>query len=136
MEKLSSGLPELVADQEELARFLTQSNQFNSLMAKPSAFLPHPIHRNTSVFRIGGDPDRLRQTWNETAGCERALKGAAILTARGLRACRLDVIAAEPPPAHANIEGWPWTGSDPELQKAERLKLAQQIASEAKLVRL
>ena len=29
-----------------------------------------------------------------------------------------EVLSAEPPPAHANIEGWPWMEADPQLQKA------------------
>ena len=136
MGMLSSGLPELVADGESLSRFLTQSNQFNSQMAKPAAFLPNPKSRNTSVFRYGNDPERLLQVWNETATAGRALKGAAVFMAIHVRKLQLDVVAAEPPPAHANIEGWPWMENDPELQKARQLELANQIASTAELVRL
>ena len=136
MGMLSSGLPELVADGESLSRFLTQSNQFNSQMAKPAAFLPNPKSRNTSVFRYGNDPERLLRVWNETATAGRALKGAAVFMAIHVRKLQLDVVAAEPPPAHANIEGWPWMENDPELQKARQLELANQIASTAELVRL
>jgi hypothetical protein len=46
MTMLPSGLPERVSDNEDLSRFLTQSGQFNSLGAKPAAFLPSPKHRN------------------------------------------------------------------------------------------
>ncbi len=133
---LSSGLPERVDDSENLARFLTQSSQFNATMPKPSAFLPNPKYRNTSVFRVGGDPDRLRQIWGQTAGGNRALRGAAICVAGNIKSVGLSVIAAEPPPAHANIEGWPWLEGDPELQKARQLEIASQIATEAVLVQL
>ena len=37
MATLPSGLPDVVADDEDIARFLTQSNQFNTTMAKPAA---------------------------------------------------------------------------------------------------
>ena len=48
----------------------------------------------------------------------------------------LDVVASEPPAAHANIEGWPWLDDDPELQKARQLACANQIAAEAIVVAL
>lgn len=136
METLPSGLPEHVGDDENLARFLTQRSQFNSFGAKPAAFLPNPKHRNTSVFRIGNEPELLRQTWKETVTGDRVLKGAAICRAKDVRVIRLDVIVEEPPPAHANIEGWPWNETDPELQKAQQLELAGQLASVSEIVRL
>lgn len=134
MATLPSGLPDQIANEESLSRFLTQSNQFNSFMAKPAAFLPHPVHRNISVFRIGNEPDRLKQVWNETATGERQLKGVALFTAADVRKLELEVIAEEPPPAHANIEGWPWLDNDPELQKARQKELAAQIANKTTIV--
>ena len=136
MATFPSGLPEQVGDDENLTRFLTQGSHFNSLMPRPAAFLPHPKYKNTSVFRIGNDPERLRETWNAGANGERTLKGAAITKASGVRAIGLEVMAKEPPPAHANLEGWPWLENDPELQKARQLELATQLASAAELVRL
>jgi len=136
MQTLPSGLPEYVADTEDLTRFLTQSNLFNSFGAKPAAFLPNPKYGNTSVFRLGNEPDRLRQTWRETATGDRVLKGAAIFKARDVRASRLEVLPEEPPPAHANIEGWPWMENCPELQKAQQLELAGGLAEASELVRL
>ena len=53
---LPSGLPDLVNDEEDLARFLTQKGQFNASMAKPAAFLPYPRDRETSVSRHGREP--------------------------------------------------------------------------------
>lgn len=136
MTMLPSGLPEHVGDNEALSRFLTQSGQFNSLGAKPAAFLPSPKHRNTSVFRIGNDAERLRQTFKETAAGDRTLKGVAICRTAAIRAIPLDVVAEEPPLGHANIEGWPWLSEDPEAQKAKQLELAAQIASASSMVRL
>jgi hypothetical protein len=136
MTTLPSGLPEGVSDNEDLSRFLTQSGQFNSLGAKPAAFLPSPKHRNTSVFRIGYDPERLRQVFKETATGDRNLKGVAICRTEAIRAIPLDVVAEEPPPGHANIEGWPWLNDDPEEQKAKQLELAAQVAQASSMVRL
>lgn len=136
MATLPSGLPDLVGDGEDLARFLTQSNQFNALMAKPAAFLPNPKYRNTSVFRCGDDAERLRQTWQKTTNGQRPLKAAAICKTSDVRNAGLDVITAEPPDAHANIEGWPWLANDPELQKAKQMEMAGEIAKYAELVRL
>lgn len=136
MQALPSGLPEEVGDNEELARFLTQSGQFNFLGAKPAAFLPNPRYRNTSVFRMGNDPDQLRRTFKETVTGGRKLKGAAIVRTRKIRELFLDVVAKEPPPAHANIERWPWIKDDLEEQKARQLELAAQIAQVSEMVRL
>jgi hypothetical protein len=136
MATLPSGLPDLVNDEEDLARFLTQSNQFNALMAKPAAFLPNPKYRNTSVFRYGNDPERLRQTWQKITNGQRSLRAAAVCKTRDVRAAGLDVIAAEPPDAHANIEGWPWLENDPDLQKARQIEMAGTIAQAAEVVLL
>lgn len=135
METLPSGLPEQVDDNEDLIRFLTQSNQFNSLMAKPVAFLPNPKNGETSVFRDGTEPKE--DFWKaglEHIASERTLHGAAIVKARHVRAARLIVTGKEPPPRHANITGWPSSASDPEMAKAERKDVANQIAQYAELI--
>lgn len=134
MTPLPSGLPELVDGTEELSRFLTQRSHFNSIGAKAAAFLPNPKCRNTSVFRMGSNLELLRQTWNENKTGDRELKGAATLVAQSVRDVGLDVISEEPPPAHANIEGWPWLENDPELQKAQQLELANALASKAVVI--
>jgi hypothetical protein len=136
MHPLPSGLPEQVGNAEDISRFLPQSNLFNTFGAKPAAFLPNPKYRNTSVFRLGNDPDRLRQTWTENDKSGRLVKGAAICKVNEVRAVGLDVIAEEPPPAHANIEGWPWMANDPEVQKAQQLELAGRIAESSEFIRL
>ncbi len=60
MRTLPSGLPEHVDDEEDLARFLTQRNQFTATMVKPATLLPNSADRQTSVSRHGPEPvDRL-----------------------------------------------------------------------------
>lgn len=126
---LPSGLPEVVDDLEELARFLTQSSQFNAKMAKPAALLPNPKDGETSVSRHGPDPrDELWQLGLAAAGT-RPLYGAIIFEARVVRAAQLEVLADEPPPRHAVIRGWPRVDNDPELQKAKHKELAALIVS-------
>jgi hypothetical protein len=132
---LGSGLPDLVGDDEDLARFLTSSSQFNAQMVKPSAFLPSTKDHETSVFRHGSEPRAaLWAIGNQYITGSRAIHGAAIVKAREVRAATLEVIATEPPPRHAAIRGWP-RNDDPELQKEQRKERTLQIASSAILLR-
>jgi hypothetical protein len=117
---LPSGLPDEIADDEDLARFITSSSQFNSLMAKPAAFLPNPKHKNTSVFRHVPDWHGLKSLWDAVSSSERSLHAVAVFRAEAVRAAQLDVCPEEPPERHANIVGWPWLPQDPELQKARQ----------------
>ncbi|MGE0827165.1 MAG: hypothetical protein AB7G75_28565 [Candidatus Binatia bacterium] len=136
MATLPSGLEEIVADDEDLARYLTSSSQFNAVMVKPAAFLPNPKDRETSVFRHGSEPrDRLWAIGFEHAAGDRNVHGAAICKAHHVREAQLEVTADEPPPRHAAIRGWPFSESDPELQKARQKELAALIASKAEVVR-
>jgi len=134
MATLPSGLPDFVADEEPLARFLTQGNQHSGERVKQSVFLPNRVTNNTSVFRIGDDRPLLRTTWEETS-TGRPLKGAAIVTAGHVRESALDVIAREPPPRHADIESWPQL-DDPGLQKGLHKELAAKVAAGAKFIPL
>src|SRR5262245_48052725 len=135
METFPSGLPKSVADAEELARFLTSSSQFNAKMAKPSAFLPSYKDHETSTSRHGSEPRDSLWTLGETevAG-QRTIHGAAICNVGHIRSLHLEVEAAEPPPRHAAIKGWPWDEVDPELLKAKHKEIAGLIASKAVLV--
>jgi hypothetical protein len=128
---LPSGLPEDVEDDENLARFLTQSSHFSSTVVKAPAFLPDS-RQETSVFRLGLEPPS--QFWDlgrEAAG-NRALRGAAIFKARSVRELGLRVDPDEPPPRHAAIRGWP-TYDDPDKRKAESKRLALGLARAAEL---
>ena len=132
---LPSALPERVQDDEDLARFLTSSSQFNAKMVKPSAYLPCPKDSATSVFRHGSEPrDDLWQISDENLTTVRRIYGAAFIKAMQVRAASLDVAGEEPPPRHANIIGWP-SADDPELQKAQQLEQAALIAQHADFVR-
>jgi len=105
-------------------------------MVKPSAFLPNPKDKATSVFRHGRRPtESLWDIGINLAAGDRSLHGAAIFKAKHVRSALLEVLAQEPPPRHANITGWPWLEDDPEMGKAERKERAALIARHAELVR-
>jgi hypothetical protein len=132
---LPSGLPEWVDDDEALARFLTSSSQFNSLMVKPTAFLPNPKNGETSVFRHAAEPrDALWEIGAAYVVGDRTLHGAAVFKARYVREAGLEVKAHEPPPRHANIVGWPAAGLDQQMIRAEQKERALVIAQFAELV--
>ena len=134
MAVLRSGLPDVVDDKEDLARFLPSRSLFNSLMAKPAAFMPYK--GETSVFRHGAEPRaELWQIAKDHALGDRTLHGAAIVRAQHVRGAGLDVVASEPPPRHASIIGWVSRPSNPDMEKADRLKQATLIAQQATLVR-
>ena len=136
MPVLPSGLAELVADEEDLARFLTSSSQFNGASLKPSALLPNPKTRDTSVFRQAAKPSsNLWALADAHLGEGRKCHGAAVFRARHVREASLDVLASEPPARHANIVGWAWAEDDPELAKARHKELALRIGQEAEVVR-
>lgn len=130
---LLSRLPEQVGDEEELARFLTQSGHYSSTTVKASAFVPSS-HGETSVFRQGAEPrEALWRLGDEAAGGRR-LHGAAIIKAGHVRAAELRVDPDEPPPRHAAIRGWPhW--DDPDRTKGEAKRLGLKLAENAQLVR-
>jgi hypothetical protein len=131
---LASGLPEHIADEELLARFLTSDSQFNREMAKPAAFTPRPMDGNTSVFRQSPDPlQALWDTADRELGTVRRVRAAALLTAADVRRARLEVIASEPPSCHADITRWPEVANDTEATKAQRKELALLLVQAATL---
>jgi hypothetical protein len=136
MGSLPSGLPEKVGDEEDLARFLTSSSQFNALIAKPSAFLPSPKSDETSVFRHGSEPRQILWQIGIEHVLHRAVHAAAIVKAWHVRTALLEVAAQEPPARHANIRGWPPLTPDPEMGKAARKERALAICEHAEVVRL
>lgn len=135
MATLPSGLPEWVDDDEALTRFLTSSSQFNTLMVKPTAFLPNPKNGETSVFRHAAEPrDALWDIGAVYVAGGRTLHGAALFNARHVREAGLEVKAHEPPPRHANIVDWPTAGTDLQMIRAEQKERALVIAKFAELV--
>lgn len=135
MATLLSGLSDSISDDEDLARFLTQTSHFTASLVKHTAFLPSPKDRETSVSRHGPEPREELWTIGLSAAGTRSLYGAAIFKAQCVRDARLEVSTDEPPPRHAVIRGWPWDEADPELQRAKQKELALLIASKANLLR-
>lgn len=130
MPQLPSGLPEIVDDGEDLARFLFSSGHYNSTAVRHTAFLPNPKDQETSVFRHGAKPAKELWKIGSDTATDRNLHGVAIVKARDVRNVELDVIAAEPPPRHAAIRNWP-VDKDPILQKARQKELAILLANAA-----
>ena len=134
MSILPSGLAEIVADEEDLVHYLLSYGQFSATKVKPNALLPNPKDNERSVFRHGSEPrDQLWKIGLEHVVGERKLYGAAVFKAKHVRAVMLDVVAAEPPPRHAAVVGWP-RSDDPELQKAQQKERAALIAQHAQLI--
>ncbi len=137
---LPSGLPDLVADQEDLARFLPHKNLVFAATQtpKPAAFLPNPKDRETSVTRHGGEPlESLLEIGRDAmAKSGRTLFGATVFKAGVVHAARLETKSDEPPPRHAAIRAWPWIEEDPERQKSEQMQRAAFIARDAGAVLL
>ena len=135
-ERLPSGLPVEIAGEERLARFLKHKKQFAATigMVKYAAFLPSRLDGKTSVFRHTGDPaEELWTIGHRELGGEVTVYGAGIIVASDIRRAGLDVSASEPPPRHANIEGWP-TEDDPDLTKAAQREAAKALAERAVLL--
>jgi hypothetical protein len=130
MPQLPSGLPEHVADDEDLARFLTSSGHYNSTSVRHVAFLPNPKDGETSVYRHGPKP--VGELWRigSDVARDRNLHGVAFIKARQVREAQLEVYSAEPPPLHAGIRDWP-EDNDPVLQKARRMDFAIKLAAAA-----
>lgn len=129
---LPSGLPELVGEDEDLARFLTSSGHYNTSKVKPSAFMPNPKNGETSVFRHGAEPlGDLKAIAQGEVGADRRIHGAAVVKVDAVRAANLEVLAKEPPLRHADIVRWPWMQNDPEFGKAAQKELAALIAQKA-----
>lgn len=135
MATLPSGLPEHVADDEPLARFLTQSSHYSSVGVKASAFLPNPKDGETSVFRHGAGPAEglWRLAESEVLG-DRALHGVGIVQTSIVRMAGLEVASSEPPQLHAVIRGWEWSELDPVRARAQRKEKALKLASAAHLL--
>lgn len=129
--QLPSGLPEAISNEEDIARFLTQSSHFSSTQVDPSAFLPGKRDRETSVSRHGSEPlESLRGLGLSAAG-DRKLYGAALIKAHDVHSALLEIMADEPPNRHAVIRNWPWVENDPIEQKAKQKQCALILARAA-----
>ena len=117
---------------QDIARFLTSKNHFNSTMIKPAAFFPHK--NETSVFQHGSVPiDALWKIGKDNILEKgRSLHGAAICKVKDIKDISLEVISAVPPELHAIIVGWPEC-DDSDRESAEHLRIAMLIAQKASL---
>jgi hypothetical protein len=130
LSNLPSGLAELVADDEEVARSIMSSSWVakSTGRIKHNAYMPAPDD-DTSVFRCTKmDVSDVRSLISEDRLTEH---GAAVVPVYAVRDTSLDVIASEPPKRHANIRGWPRV-HDPEEQKSKRKEIAMGIAEIAR----
>jgi hypothetical protein len=137
MGMLPSGLPDIIADEEDLVRFLTQSSHFNIFQEppiKPSAFLPSPKDLETSICRHGIDPAERLWQCGVAAANGRKLYGAALFKAKSAKIAALQVGPDEPPDRHAVIKGWPVMDYDADLQKAKRKEKAILLASQSSFI--
>jgi hypothetical protein len=128
---LGSGLPVEVANSELIARFIVSSSWIAKTIGrvKHQAYLP-AADGDTSVFRTQfGEGQVLWDAGSQVAE-GRTVHGAGLTRVEIVKRHGLDVIAAEPPPRHANVRGWP-KDPDPELQKARRKLIAEAIAEDA-----
>ena len=126
---MPEAIPELIEDDELLARYVMQSNHIrkSDKTAKPDAFVPYP-YSDASVTRHINIPEE--KVWqhgeNVAAAQKKTLYGRADFPAVSPRGVSLDVIAnpTDDNPNHANVTGWP---NDKPSQKI----MAQEIAAEA-----
>lgn len=136
-QKLESGLPKTVGNEETIARFVFSSSHYNTLGVKPAAFLPNPKNGETSVFR---HTELWRDVLIESGKAiarDRGSRfhGTAYIESRIVFDAQLDLKAAEPPPCHANIIGWPVVANDSASQKAKQKECALLIAQAASFSR-
>jgi len=131
---LESGLPEVVSDDENLARFLFSGRFYKAARVLSAAFMPNPNDHETSISRKDAEPAEELWRLAPAAAPGRSLHGAAVFKARVAREARLEVVADEPPPRHAVIRGWFWDEADPDLQRARQKEAAQVIASGSEFI--
>lgn len=128
---LDSGLPETITPEEALAKYILSSSHFSRVhgRVKPAAFIPPP-GKGSSVFRISQLlMEHVKAIGRSVAAARqppRTLYGHAEVAAEAVFRTGLKVSAAEPPPWHADILGWP-------EEKDIQLELAQSLAEVAAL---
>ena len=128
---LPSGLPETVADNELISRFLTSRNHYNTTAVKPPAFIPNPKDGRLSIARHNAEPiEESERLAKEDFHLQKAA-GVARLPALTFRKEGLDFLADDNPPRHADVINWPWREDDPEYGKSERKLIAAALAQQA-----
>jgi len=127
---LPSGLPNIVADNEPISRFLTSKSHFNSTSVKPNAYMPNKKDGKLSVARHSADPLSESKRIAKDFNLSKAI-GVAVIRASCFREEDLDFDANEPPLRHADVVKWPWKKHDPEIDKAKQREKAAVLAQEA-----
>ena len=123
-------LPANCSEDEVVTRFIFSKSHFRTNIpgVKSRAFEPSRKDNSTSVFRVLNLSEI--EIWSIREEVElqldRTLYARADVIVRNITKFGLGVNPDEPPPRHANIQGWPDV-------KSERMSLAQQIAAEATL---
>ena len=132
---LPSGLPETVADDEPISRFMTsKSSHCNTKVVKPAAFMPNPKDGRLSVARHGADPiEESERMAKEDYHLEKAF-GVALIEAKEIRKVELDFEADDKPLRHADVVGWPWREDDREFGKAEQKEKAATLEQKAERI--
>ena len=118
--------PVPVGETETLARFLTQSNHFNTGGATHRAFMPDP-HDDLSVSRVDHLSQQEIRVRGEATVEERkgTVYGWARLNVAAVLGQGLKIQPDEPPPGHAIIVGWPELKEDRKLIAIELAKASQ-----------
>lgn len=129
-------LPRLPADptpEELTTRFLLQRSHFSAerVRVKPRTFEPARRDHKTSIFRIQALSER--RIWalgQKFVGDlhEKDVLARADISVAQIASAGLTVEAAEPPPRHANIAGWPtekdaWKSQAQELAALATLRM-------------
>lgn len=155
MTPLPSGLPDLVADDEVLARHVFTSNKSDlrsdkdgNLSAKYNAFMPQPTEHGwlrsvTRTLALDGQVgiERNGQEVGQMGDPQRVLHATILVTAAAVRSVvvrdkdrkpvgSMDVLADEPPDHHAHLVNYPERieGENPkELQKEVAQDLADAV---------
>jgi hypothetical protein len=125
-------LPTVVGDDEAVVSFVLESNKFKGSGVDHRQLMPSIRHGNTSVYRIAGLSEAQTAAAGHVIALERpkpGILGWAELVVLAIRAAQpLRLNAAEPPPRHALIEGWP-----PAIE--DKRTMAMALASKAKTVK-
>lgn len=119
--------PEIVGDDEWLARFILASNRIRrDHSVKPDAFIPYPYPDLSVARRVGISESELWEIGQGIADNRPAmLYGRADVQASTVVSQGLHVSPTTTPRNHANITGWP-------PDKPSQKLIAQEIAATAK----
>ena len=124
--------PPEIPPPETVARYLLQSNEFSleKRCVKPTAFMPHRVRLDLSVFRIQGlESEEIWSIGKKYVATPRGKKlyGTGNIAVANIQKHQLRVVPNEPPPRHVDILGWP-------KEKDAQKLIALELSAEATLV--